>query len=70
MIVELCQKGLDGLEMPVERALSIVVSILKGMCDMMNCSGQRPAELYGECYDGGGKVVGKVLHKVVTYNEM
>ena len=38
VMAEICQKVLDGFGMPAEWALSIVVSIFKGMGDIRNCS--------------------------------
>ena len=60
MIVELCQRVLDGFGMPAKFALSIVVQILKGGCDIWNYSGYRALNLL-EC---GMKVVEGLLEKM------
>ena len=38
MIAEVCQRVVDGLGMPAELALNIVVLIFKGKDDIRNCS--------------------------------
>ena len=45
MMAEICQKVLDGFGMPVDLALSIVDSIIKGKGDIRNCSCYRVAKL-------------------------
>ena len=58
-MAEICQKVQDGLRMPVELALSIVVPIFKGNGDIRNCSCYRAAKLL----EHGMKVVERVLKK-------
>ena len=41
VMVEICQSDLDGFGMPVEWALSMVVPIIKGKCDLRNGSCDR-----------------------------
>ena len=38
VMAEICQKVLDGSGLPDEWALSMVVPIIKGKCDVWNCS--------------------------------
>ena len=38
VMVELCQRGLDRVGMPVELPLRIVVAILEGRGNVFNCS--------------------------------
>ena len=56
---EICQKVLDGLGMPAELALSIVVTIFMGKSDTRNCSCYRAVKLL----EHGMKVVERVLEK-------
>ena len=59
MLAEICQKVLDGFEMPVEWALSIVVAIIKGKGDIRNCGCYSSVQLL----EHGMKVVEGVLEK-------
>ena len=59
VMVEICQKILDGFAMPAEWALSIVVPILKGKCEIRNCSCNRTVKIP----EHGMKVVQRVLEK-------
>ena len=45
VMAEICQKVLDGFEMPVEWALSIVVPIFMGKGDIRNYSCHRAAQI-------------------------
>ena len=58
-MVEICQKVLDGFEMPAEWALSIVVPIFKWKGDIRKCS------CYGTVkhIESGIKVVERVPKK-------
>ena len=55
----ICQKVLDGLGMPAEWALRIVVPIIKGKGDIMNCSCYRAVKLL----EHDMKVVERVFEK-------
>ena len=57
VMAEICQKVLDGLGMPAEWVLSIVVPILKGKGDIRNWSCHRAVRLL----EHGMKVVEKLL---------
>ena len=59
MMAEICQKVLDGFEMPAEWALRIVVKIFKGKGDIMNCSCHRAVKLL----EHGMKVVDRMFEK-------
>ena len=59
MMAGICQKVLDGFEMPAEWALCIVVPIFKGKGDIRNCSCYRTVKLL----EHGMKVVEMVLEK-------
>ena len=69
-MAEICQKVLNGFEMPVEWALSIVVPIFKGNGDIRNCSCYGAVELL----EHGMKVVERELEKklcgIVSVDEM
>ena len=56
VMAEICW---NGLEMPAELVLSIVVSIIKEKCDIQNCSCYRAVKLI----EHGMKVLEKVLEK-------
>ena len=56
MMAEICQRVLSGFRMPIEWALSIVVTIFKGKGDIRNCSCYRGAKLH----EHGMKVVERV----------
>ena len=57
VMAEICQKVLDGFEMLAERALSIMVPIIKRKDDIRNCSCYRAVKFF----EYGMKVVEKVL---------
>ena len=56
-MAEICQKVLDGLGIPAEWAVSIVVPIVKGKGDIRNCNGAV------KLLEHGMKVVESVLEK-------
>ena len=58
-MAEVFLRVLDGFEMPVEWALSLVVPILKGKGDLRNCSCYMAVKLF----EHGIKVVEMVLEK-------
>ena len=59
MMTEICQKVLDGFEMPAEWALSIAVPIIKGKGDIRKSSCYRVLKLLEHCM----KVVERVFEK-------
>ena len=59
VMAEVCQRFLDGLGMPVEWALSIVVPIFEGTGNIWKCSCYRAVRLLQH----GMKAVKKVLEK-------
>ena len=58
-MAEIYQKVVDGFGMPAEWALSTVVPIIKGKCDIQNSSCNRAVNLL----EHGMKVVERVLEK-------
>ena len=67
---EICQKVLDGFEMPAECALRIVVPIFKGKCDIRNCSCYRAVWLLQHGMKVVERVLEKRLRRIVTVDEM
>ena len=69
VMAEICQKVQDGFGMPVEWALSIMVPIFKGNCDIRNCSCYRAVKLleHGKVVE---RVFGKSLCRIVSVDEM
>ena len=69
-MADICRKVLDGLGMPAEWALSIVVPIFNGKGDIRNCCCYRAVKLL----EHGMKVVERVLEKtlcrIVSVDEM
>ena len=63
VMVELCQSVLNGRGMPDEWALSVVVPILKGKGDAMNCGADRGVKLLVHAM----KIVEKVLERRVRH---
>ena len=61
---------LDGLEMPVEWALSIMVPIFKGKGDITNCSCYRTVKLLKHGMKVMEMVLEKRLHRTVSDDEM
>ena len=70
VMAEIYQKVLDGLGIPAEWALGIVVPVFKGKGDISNCSCYRAVKLL----ERGMKVVERVLEKrlsgIVSVDEM
>ena len=56
--------------MPVERALSIVVPVIKGKGDIRNCSFHRAMKLFVHGIKVVERVLERKLHRIVTFNKM
>ena len=59
VILQLCQRVLDGKGIPDEWKTSVVVPIFKGKGDVMNCGSYRGVKLL----EHGMKIIEKVLEK-------
>ena len=70
VMVELCQSVLDGRGMLDEWALSVVVPILKGKGDAMNCGAYRGVKLLEHAMKIVEKVLEKRLWHMVRVDEM
>ena len=70
VMAEICQKVLDGFEMPAEGALSIVVPIFKGKGDVRNCSCHRAVKFPEHCMKVVERVSEKMLCGIVSVDEM
>ena len=70
VMMELCQRLLDGKGMPEEWKTSVVIPIFKGKGDAMNCGAYRGVKLL----EHGMKIVERVLEKkirlLVSLDEM
>ena len=70
VMVELCQSVLDGRGMPDEWAPSIVVPILKGKGDAINCGAYRGVKLLEHAMKIVEKVLEKRMRRMVKVDEM
>ena len=68
-MAEICQKVLDGLGMPAEWALSIVVPIIKRKSDIINSSCYRAVKLLEHRMKVMERVLGKGFQRIVTANK-
>ena len=59
VMIELCQRVLDGRRMPEEWKTSVVIPIFKGKGDVMSCGAYRGVKLL----EHGMKIVERVLEK-------
>ena len=70
MIVKIRQKVIDGVEMPAELALCIVVAIFKGMGDIRYCSCYGAVKLHERGMKVVEIVLDKGLRRIVFVDEM
>ena len=59
MMLQLCQRDLDGKGIPDEWKTSVVVPIFKGKGDVMNCGSYRGVKLL----EHGMKIIERVLER-------
>ena len=69
-MTKICQKILNGLGMPAEWALSIVVPIFNWKGDIRNCSCHRAMKLLEHEMDVVERVLVKRLCRIVSVDEM
>ena len=70
VMVEICQRVLDGFGIPAEWSLSIVVQIFKGKGDIWKSSCYRTMKLLEHGLKVVERVLGKRLHGTVSDDEM
>ena len=70
VMAEICQEVLDRFVMTAEYFLRIVVSIFKGKGDNRNCSCYQAVKLLGHGMNVVERVLFKMLHIIVTVDEM
>ena len=70
VMVELCQRVLDGKGMPDEWALSVVIPIFKGRGDAMSCGAYRGVKLLEHAMKIVERVLEKRIRSMVNVDEM
>ena len=70
VIVDLCQRVLDGRGMPDEWALSVVILIFKGKEDTMTCGAYRGVKLLEHAMKIVERVLEKRIRSMVKVDEM
>ena len=70
VIVEICQNVQDGIGMPAEWALGIVVPIFKGKSDIRNCSCYRAVKLLKHDMKMAERVLEKIICRTVSVDDM
>ena len=70
VMVELCQRVLDGNGMPPEWATSVVVPIFKGKGDAMSCGAYRGVKLLEHAMKLVERVLEKRIRKLVVVDDM
>ena len=70
MLIEHCQRILDGKGMPANSATSVVILIFKGKGDIIDCSMYRCVKLLEHAMQIVEKVLERTLSKAVTINEL
>ena len=70
VLMELCQRILDGKGMPADWATSVANFIFKGKDDIMNCGMHRGVKLLEHAMTFVEKVLKKRLRTIVTIDDM
>ena len=70
MMIELCQRVLDGRGMPDEWKASVIVPIFKGKSDVMSCGSYREAKLLEHAIKIVERVIEKRIRTLVNLNKM
>ena len=70
VMMELCQRVLDGKGIPTEWKTSILVPIFKGKGDVMNCSSYRGIKLLEHAMKIVERVLEKRIRRIIDLDEM
>ena len=70
MVLELCQRVLDGRGMPDEWKTSVIVPIFKGKGDVMSCGSYRGVKLLEHAMKIVERVLERRIRTLVNLNEM
>ena len=70
VMMELCQRVLDGRGMPDEWKTSVIVPIFKGKGDVMSCGSYRGVKLLAHATKIVERVLERRIRTVVNLNEM
>ena len=70
VMMELCQRVLDGIGMPDEWKTSVIVPIFKGKSDVMSCGSYRGVKLLEHAMKIVGRVLERRIRALVNLNEM
>ena len=70
VMMELCQRVLDGRGMPDERKTSVIVPIFKGKGDVMSCGSYRGVKLLEHAMKIVERVLERRIRTLVNLNEM
>ena len=70
VMMELCQRVLDGRGMPDEWKTSVIVSIIKGKGDVRSCGSYRRVKLLEHAVKSVEKVLEKRIRTVMNLNTM
>ena len=70
VMMELCQRVLDGRGMPDKWKTCVIVPIFKGKGHMMSCGSYRRVKLLEHAIKIVGRVLGRRIQTLVNLNEM
>ena len=70
VMMELCQRELDGRKMPDEWKTSVIVPIFKGKGDVMSCGSYREAKLLEHAMKIVERALERQIRTLVNLNEM
>ena len=70
VMMELCQRVLDGRGMPDEWKTSVIVAIFKGKGDVMSCGSHRGVKLLEHAMKIVERVLERQIQTLINLNEM